>query len=196
MQLEQCPYCGVKHVQVHAQAAAVDGPANDRRSWQVVRCSNPSCQRLVLLCQYSGATVIQYPAAAHELDATLPVSAEIREDFREASLCLSSGCCKASLVMSRRVLQRILAEQGCKQRNLVDAIKAATDGAVLRRAFHPLAEEIRLYGNLGAHPDDDLAGVATEANARQVLQFAALLIDEFYRLPAAVAALRTARTSP
>jgi hypothetical protein len=195
MQLDQCPHCGVRHVQAHTQAETVDGVRGHRRAWQVVRCGNVACQRLVLLLLFADVVELQYPAAPQEIDAGLPVSEEIRSDFREASLCLSVGCYKASLVMSRRVLQRMLAEQGCKQRNLVDAIKAATDNGVLRRAFHPLAEEIRHYGNLGAHPDDDLAGVATKANAEQVLQFAALLVDEFYRVPAAAAALRTARTS-
>ncbi|WP_428506912.1 DUF4145 domain-containing protein [Roseateles sp.] len=134
-----------------------------------------------------------YPFANYELDSTAPVPDAVREDFREAGICLGASCHKASLVMSRRVLQRCLADQGCAQNKLVDAINAAIAGGILRKAFHPLAEEIRQYGNLGAHPDDDNLAAANQETALQVLEFARLLIHEFYELPASAAALRTLR---
>ena len=53
---------------------------------------------------------------------------------------------------------------------LVDAIDAAVKGGVMRKAFHPLAEEIRQYGNLGTHPDDDQLVNANRDSAHQVLE--------------------------
>jgi len=133
-----------------------------------------------------------FPFAAYELDAKA-IPAPIVDDFREAGLCLGAGCYKASLVMSRRVLQRCLADQGCAQNKLVDAINYALQNNVLRKAFHPLAEEIRQYGNLGAHPDDDQLSNANRESAQHVLEFARLLIHEFYEVPASAALLKKKR---
>lgn len=41
-------------------------------------------------------------------------------------------CYRSSMVMSRRVLQQILNEQGCKKHKLVDATDEAMDTGVLR----------------------------------------------------------------
>ena len=134
-----------------------------------------------------------FPYGELKLNAITPISKLIRDDFEEAGVCLSAGCFKASLVMSRRALQRCLKEQDCNQRNLVDAIDAAIKNGILRKSFHDLAEEIRQYGNLGAHPDDDqLENVNREA-ASQVLEFTKLLIHEFYEIPATAARLKANR---
>ena len=99
----------------------------------------------------------------------------------------------ASLVMSRRVLQRCLHDQGCTQNKLVEAINHALQTNILRKAFHPLAEEIRQYGNLGAHPDDDQLQNANRESAHHVLEFARLLIHDFYEVPASAALLKKNR---
>jgi hypothetical protein len=133
---------------------------------------------------------------AYELDSKASIAPDIRADFQEAGLCLGAGCYKASLVMSRRVLQRCLADQGCKQNKLVDAINYALQNNILRKAFHPLAEEIRQYGNLGAHPDEDQLMNANRDCAYQVLEFARLLIHEFYEVPASAELLKRNRQTP
>jgi hypothetical protein len=67
---------------------------------------------------------------------------------------------------------------------------------ILRKAFHPLAEEIRQYGNLGAHPDDDQLQNASRDSAQHVLEFARLLVHEFYEVPASAALLKSKRQAP
>ena len=194
MILEQCPHCGIHHVQ---SAVAFNQPLdanNGARLWQGVRCQNANCRKLVLVdLQNTGAINRVFPFAEYELSPTAPIPAEVRNDFREAGICLGAGCYRASLVMSRRVLQRCLSDQGCAQNKLVDAINAAITGGILRKAFHPLAEEIRQYGNLGAHPDDDNLAAANQTSAHHVLEFARLLIHEFYEVPASAAALKDLR---
>ena len=91
------------------------------------------------------------------------------------------------------MLQRCLKEQGCGQRKLVDAIDHAIKDGTLRKQFHDIATEVREYGNLGAHPDDDQLASVTRENAEQVLEFARLLIHDFYEVPAAANTLRQNR---
>lgn len=194
MVLDQCPHCGVRHVQTTPRFSELLNARTSAVHWNLERCQNHACQHLVLV-QITNRGEIQqiFPFAAYELDSTTTIPAEIRDDFREAGLCLGAGCYKASLVMSRRVLQRCLKEQGCTQNKLVDAVDHALKNNVLRKAFHPLAEEIRQYGNLGAHPDDDQLANANRESAHYVLEFARLLIHEFYEVPASAEVLKRNR---
>lgn len=196
MILDQCPHCGVRHVQTEARFSEVLKAGAAAVVWNLERCQNRACLRLVLVeVTHQGEIQQIFPFVAHELDAKGSIPSAIRDDFREAGLCLGAGCYKASLVMSRRVLQRCLKDQGCTQNKLVDAINHALENNILRKAFHPIAEEIREYGNLGAHPDDDQLANANPESAQHVLEFARLLIHEFYEVPASAALLKKSRQS-
>jgi len=197
MIIDQCPYCRIRHVQTKEEFQAYAHPGSANVVWHVLRCQNQQCRRAILQVQTNqGQALETFPFADVQLDNTVPIPDPIREDFKEAGMCLAAGCFKASLVMSRRALQRCLKDQGCNQRNLVDAIGAAVKDGVLRKSFHPLAEEIRHYGNLGAHPDDDELNNANRDTASQVLEFVRLLIHEFYEVPALASSLKTNRTKP
>ena len=136
-----------------------------------------------------------FPNGHYEIDPAIDISKPIRDEFREAGTCLDAGSYKASMMMSRRVLQRCLKEQGCTKRNLVDAIDWAIKKNILRKAFHPVAEEIREYGNLSAHPDDEQLQNATKESAEKILSFLRLLIHEFYEVPQNAEQLKTQRES-
>ena len=195
MIIDECPHCAIRHVQTRELYYNCGG--DPPICWRVLQCQNVACQRLVLREEDNQGRLKRiFPFASYDLEASAPVPNEIREDFREAGMCLGAACYKASLVMSRRALQRCLKEQGCTQNKLVDAINYALENAILRPAFHPLAEEVREYGNLGAHPDDDQLTNATQDNAQQVLEFVRLLIHEFYEVPASAAQLKQKREGP
>ena len=194
MIIDQCPHCLVRHVQtLHAFQQPLSGK-DATVLWTIERCPNRECQSLILVQQTNTGSVQQiFPFATYALDSNAEISKEIRGDFEEAGKCLGAGCFKASLVMSRRVLQRCLKAQGCDNHKLADAIDHSIKNNILRKAFHPLAEEIRQYGNLGAHPDDNQLQNANKASAEQVLEFARLLIHEFYEVPATATSLKKNR---
>ena len=196
MIIDKCPNCNTSHVQTEQRFLENIDP-RIQGFWSILRCQNPSCRKLVLVTLDANKNVQQiYPVGKFELEESVPVSKEIRDEFREAGLCLGSGCYKASMVMSRRVLQRCLKEQGCTQNRLVGAIDHAVQSGILRKAFHAIANEIRQYGNLGAHPDDDQLTNATRTNAKQILEFCRLLIHDFYEVPAAASDLKKQRENP
>jgi len=193
MRLDKCPHCETSHVQTQPRFEEAFDSQSNEIIWRFVRCQNPECRRLILVVIKNGVVENIYPTSSFELDSTVQISQEIRDDFREAGLCLSAGCYKASMVMSRRVLQRCLKEQGCTQHKLVDAIDYALKQGILRKPFQRIATEIREYGNLGAHPDDEQLTNVDAIKAKQVLDFARLLIHDFYEVPAAAENLRQAR---
>jgi len=194
MLIDKCPHCDVSHVQTK-QLYIECLKAGDRSMWwRIIRCQNPECNRMILVvCSEQGDVHRIYPVGTYELESNVSISQEIRDDFREAGLSLGAGCYKASMVMSRRVLQRCLKEQGCKQHKLVDAIDHALQQKILRNSFHSIATEIRQYGNLGAHPDDDQLTNATRENAELILDFVRLLIHDLYEVPAAASKLKQNR---
>lgn len=191
MLVDKCPHCNTRHVQTSERFSELLDPCVNSTWWHVIRCQNPKCQRLILAVTDPQNHVQGiYPVGSYELDASVPISKEMCDDFREAGLCLAAGCYKASMVMSRRVLQRCLKQQGCTQPKLVDTINHAIDNNILRKPFHPIATEIREYGNLGAHPDDDQLANATREKAELILEFARLLIHDFYEVPASATKLK------
>jgi len=200
MLLDKCPHCNTNHVQTQQmwEERFSNGKPSENKHWLIVRCQNPPCQRLILV-RFKEPEKINiegiFPYGSYELDTSVDIDDEIRNDFREAGLCLSAGCYKASMVMSRRVLQRLLKEQGCTKHRLADAIQEAINNGILRKAFHEIATEIREYGNLGAHPDDDQLSNANTEKAETILSFSRLLIEEFYQIPAAAQKLRKDRQS-
>lgn len=196
MIIDQCPFCETQKVQTQVINQDRTHP-NSPLSWYMVRCQNQDCSHLVLLTLKDNEGIQSiYPPLSYELDESIKISQEIRDDYREAGLCLSAGCNKASLVMSRRVLQRCLKENGCTKTRLVDAIDEAIEKNILRPQFQAIATEIREYGNLGAHPDDEQLENANQENALQVLNFARLLIQDLYEVPAAADRLRHQRVEP
>ena len=141
MIIDQCPHCGVRHVQTTSRFQEALSAQDGTVFWRLERCQNVICQRLVLVQMTKTGQVQQiYPFATFALDSNAKISREIRDDFDEAGMCLGAGCFKASLVMSRRVLQRCLKDQGCDQNKLVDAINNAIQSGILRKAFHPVIE--------------------------------------------------------
>ena len=134
MIIDKCPHCETSHVQAKDGFNEPFVAGQKDVWWRVIRCQNAACSRLILaVTGMRGDVKSMHPPASFELDSTTPIPQGIRDDFREAGLCLGAGCYRASMVMSRRFLQRCLKEQGCKQRNLVDAIDHAVEQGVLRR---------------------------------------------------------------
>lgn len=193
MIIDECPHCQTRHVQT-TNRFGDPLKEGEPETWFIERCQNPDCQRLILIGRDAqNVDSIKYPLGSYDIDKKIKIGDAIRDEFKEAGQCLLADCPKASMVMSRRVLQRILKEQGAGQKKLVNAIGHAKEKGILRKSFHKLADEIREYGNLSAHPDDDQLKNANKDSAKQILDFVELLIEEFYEVPAAAEALRAQR---
>jgi hypothetical protein len=114
----------------------------------------------------------------------------------EGTRCLAAQSPRAAVVMFRAALQHIVTDLGSaeaqKKPNLAKQLQQmATDG-VLHPALAQWADEIRLLGNAGAHPDP-LAPVTTSA-AQDLAELLAELLNFLYVTPARVGRARSART--
>lgn len=191
MLIEKCPHCEVSHVQTHKHFE-LRGRKGD---WRVLECQNPECGGFIFARVVGDELEEMYPAVNFRLKDDLGVSDEIRREFEEAGKDLANGCYLSSMTMSRRVLQRCLKEQGHSEKHLAVQLESAKKDKTLPTRYHILADEIREYGNIGAHPDDDQALNVTKENAERLLEFTRILIHEFYELPAQVKQLEQSRVA-
>ena len=191
--IERCPHCGARYVQITPVGApATDSIDRPTCQWQFSYCQNHQCRKLIFVALRDGEVVRIYPPASEELSEE--VTDEVtRAEFREAAICLSAGCYKASMVMARRVVERMLADRGCEGRKLVDRVQDGIQKGILTPRLAEIATEIRQYGNLGAHPDPEAETLCTEANATVLIEFVSLLADELYVTPARLARLSSQR---
>ncbi|MBL8564503.1 MAG: DUF4145 domain-containing protein [Hyphomicrobiaceae bacterium] len=106
----------------------------------------------------------------------------------------------ASACMSRRCLQGILAEQGYRQKNLVQQIDAVLREPDNRKSLpasvHDAVDAIRHFGNFGAHPITDVTTlqlIEVEAGeADWCIDVVEELMDHYYERPAKLQAKRAA----
>ncbi len=190
MILEQCPNCAVRNTSATGVAEA---GGREQGIWRVYRCENQDCLKLVFIHHKPDGQSFQYPAGKFDLPNDPNIPAHVPDEYRQAGTCKAVGCYLASMTMSRRVLQRCLKQQGFDQKTLAQQIDAAKADGTIPKRYHALADEIRQYGNIGAHPDDDQAHLVTADNAKHLLDFVDLLIHEFYELPAKVSAMTKGR---
>lgn len=141
-----------------------------------------------------GDAVFLYPFAGCEaLDASI-LPAGVPEEFTECVTCSVVGASLSSMTMARRVLQRCLKDKGHLQHILAQQIDAAKADGTIPKRYHEIADEIRIYGNIGAHPDDDKMSCVTTENCRHLIEFTRMMIEELYILPQKAALLRKNRT--
>jgi hypothetical protein len=201
-QIDSCPHCGVRHVQVSVGAVA---QWSDDADCFLASCQNRQCGKSVfyirkqtqakrLIGHNLGDAVFLYPFVGSEaLDASI-LPAGVPEEFTECVTCSVVGASLSSMTMARRVLQRCLKNKGHLQHNLAQQIDSAKADGTIPKRYHEIADEIRLYGNIGAHPDDDKMSCVTTENCRHLIEFTRMMIEELYILPQKAALLRKNRT--
>jgi hypothetical protein len=120
--------------------------------------------------------IAQYPSTKTEAAEkfTMYVPASALADYEEGLRCMAAGAPRAAASMFRRALQDSLIQLGADQKaDLMDQIKEVPK---LTEDIKDWAHNIRIFGNWGAHPQQDLLKGVDEKKAREVRDF----IDEFF----------------
>jgi hypothetical protein len=118
---------------------------------------------------------------------------DVLEDFREGVICLHRKCDRAAVSMFRRSLQSALLERGVNQGNdLINQIKNAT---FLTKDIKDWAHNIRIFGNWGAHPQDDNLKDVNDKLAEETQSFLEEFFNYVYVMPARVANARQKNVS-
>ena len=141
----QCPSCREQIIRIVNRAVDQEDQARKSREYpggRVVR-TNVVVDRLV------------YPARRNRpAIESGSIRQELKDDYLEACNVLEISA-KASAVLSRRVLQLVLKEQGYDHRNLKVQIKkvlAEQGEKALPTSIKETIEFVRRFGNFSAHP--------------------------------------------
>jgi hypothetical protein len=126
---------------------------------------------------------------ASKFEGTVPRDA--LEDFAEGVICLHNKCPRAATAMFRRSLQSALLERGSNSKqDLMDQIKNAS---FLTQDIKDWAHNIRIFGNWGAHPQDDNLKEADEPVAKETQAFLEEFFNYVYVMSDRVAKARAAK---
>ena len=123
-----------------------------------------------------------------------PLPGKIRQDLVEAGICFSAGAPRATVVLCRRALETAAQEMGATGRTLADKLEELFRKSLIPESLYHASSEIRVFGNYGAHPADDLLKDVDDEVAREVLYFARETLDDIYVKPARLKELQKRRT--
>jgi hypothetical protein len=132
-----------------------------------------------------------YPLGKPNDSVDLTVPEKIAEDFREALRCQWIRAFKATVAMCRRAIQASALEKGASRNKKLDKQidQLATKGTITE-ALRQMAHQVRLTGNVGAHPDKDGLADVAEEDANDIVQFTREFFHHVYVMPAKLKAHR------
>jgi hypothetical protein len=135
--------------------------------------------------------VNEYPAANTVPSEVFVESApeDVIADYAEGLICLANGADKAAVSMFRRAIQNAMLNLGADAKiDLINQIKGVSS---LTKDIQDWAQNIRIFGNWGAHPQDDNLKEIDHELALEVKDFVDQFINYVYVMPSRVASARS-----
>jgi len=203
--IDLCPHCGAK---VHIVKLWNDYHVfnnGDTEFYVVFRCK--PCKKLVLKTfvfkqnRYSDKTNLEEKGWDEKFPITLDdelskadsehIPEDVLSDYQESLKCKSIGANKASCSMFRRALQSALVNLGADTKlDLIAQINSLTS---LPANIKDWAHQIRIFGNWGAHPDEDKLKDVEPGDVDEVHDFISKFFIYMFIMPNKVAASRAKR---
>src|SRR5260370_42497354 len=117
----------------------------------------------------------------------------LRLEHKEARACFSNGSYTATVVMVRRTLEGVCAENGVKKQPLIKALQQLEKDGLIEGRLLEWAEELRVLGNDGAH---FTGRRVSREDAQDALALAEALLDYLYVFSAQFAEFKQRRGAP
>jgi len=187
----------------------VAGPINTHdHSYFIARCPNTKrllCPQIFAVYQALNDIITDcYPIPSFDpdwMDKSIPQG--IREVYAEARRCSFAKAYRGAAVMCRRVVEAAAcdklgpAAQDAKGRTkrLLDLIDEMHSQGLITADLKESTHEIRLFGNYGAHVNDDGLDSVSADEASAVRKIAWQLLHTLYVAPEKTAELRKKRQS-
>lgn len=202
----QCGWCGtlVPRSKIHIMKDLPGPKEGEKANWTVLACT--ACQRPTFLVETQSEMPIRVlrflPAERHEKVDTKGAPEAVVADYAEAVDCLQIGAHKAAAAMARRAVQGMcidllgklseeaLARAGSTKEQaekmtggiLYDQIELLWSAGELTNLLYKVAHNVRVFGNYGAHPGDDLLEDLTEKDAKDAIRFLEHLLEHIFLL--------------
>jgi len=183
-----CPHCESKTP--ISQVNYFQDQGNLDWFYHIGQCMNEECRRYIIFVYkrdpdgpqalISGASipvilVHHYPTISPNMHKSIDKNA--KNSYLEGIQCMDIAANHAAVLMFRRALQDVCIEQKTTKNKLDQQIDE-----VLSERIKDFAHEIRLWGNIGAHPDEIVKIVQAE-DAGQMKDLLDLVFLDVYITP-------------
>lgn len=191
-----CPRCG-HLVRAIPQTSPIYhiSEYSDTHAYLVVRCPRHLCDLAFVIYDRLNRhvqKVFPYPdSEASDFHKSIPEN--IRKDFAEARKCWFADANKGVVVLCRRVLQLVAIDKGAKGDELADQINYLFSESLITRSLHDAANEIRYFGNFGAHPRDDSLDDISYDDVKTVMELTSKFLTDLYIQPFEINELKRKR---
>lgn len=160
-----CSGCHNKVLAVEKSKVYMGNGVREGTAWVVAECPDTHCRTVVFIEYDTLNTCINRTFPYGYVDAgdyNTAIPENIRRDLAEAEVCRRAKAYRAAVVMQRRVVESIAKQQlgetkitEAKADNLKKKIKLLAKEGLITKQIEDEAQEIREFGNYGAHPSDD-----------------------------------------
>jgi hypothetical protein len=203
-----CPHCGIMSLHErrtssrHQEVITIKGKNNkdyqatvamDHELWRCVNCHKDTYFLIqneakvwasetsvpTLLAEAPAKPIHQYPIATPSVHPAVPE--DIKQATVEAEKCLSVGAYNACGVMARRAMHCLCSNKKAKGKDLYDQLLYLKDNHLITPDLWEWAEELRIVGRSGAHPEWE---EVTPENADYAVRFLREIIRYVYINPA------------
>lgn len=143
-----------------------------------VQCRN--CGKTLFVRILEGYLVQEVRPFKFSISISSKIPKEVRSDLDEAMNCFGVDCYKASVVMCRRTLESAMDMIGISGNTLAEKLQGSFRKGLMDNATYNACSGIRLFGNYGAHPKNDLLKQVDEFEAELVLKISSRVLSEIF----------------
>jgi hypothetical protein len=183
LKLRTCPHCGIAWpliLPIAPTPQCRSTPEGNQRLWGVYVCS--TCAGIIAAeAPKIGAKIVNLIPAIKDFSEEIPALA--REFLRQAYESLHAPA--GAIMLSASAIDAMLKIKNFTEGNLKNRIDQAVSDNLLTKAMGEWAHHVRLNANDQRHADIN-AGLPTEIQARQSVEFAEALAEILFVLPARV----------
>ena len=192
--LVSCPKCNTRTVAVPITQLSEDVPPWDG-IFVVVNCK--VCYENILIhhewdqndtSRFRKTNKVLWPSPGREMSSKIPES--LRLEHKEARSCFNSAAYTATVVMVRRTLEGVCAENGVKRQPLIRALQQMQSDGLIEGRLLEWAQELRVLGNDGAH---FTGRRVSREDAQDALALAEAILDYLYVFSAQFAEFKQRR---
>jgi len=176
-----CPHCKTK-----SKFDTITYSGSQYNGHFILQCQN--CDEIIYLLTKENKEYFVYPFVG--IDPPFVVNDSFDKSYKEGIACLNVGAPLSAVAMFRRCSQIISEDKGAKDNVLYDKVNSLIEVGTLKGMFEEIADIIREVGNDGAHPNKFEPSLQ---DAKDVLGFLNLLIENLYVYPAKLEELKKRR---
>ena len=158
------------------------GVVGSHKIYAIARCLNDNCEISYLVEKGYRSDPWRVQSISLHFDKVGEgIPPQVDEAYRQARVCLASGCPDASIAMCRTSLDRMTKDKNAEGKTLKGRLEDLVKKGVLKLSIITEAVNVREFGNVALH--DLLAEEINSADAEIICEFTKGILYDIYVTP-------------